>query len=794
MKVHELNQSYEYLREFLDLVQHSPRNQMLGIERWWAEFGGPQRELQLKVYLRELLPVLRDACLRLDAVGTAPGTIDGTLSMLEGIRLAFPDLSSRAGIQEMIDAVAFQRDTIWSYLGEPSGIQAGGNLREGEDALALEQTEIERLTTWIDSLGSSGDPRSGQYQRIRETWLRRITTSTGTVHIPLVEEDRTDGAIGTFHAFGSIGRMILHVHPVAKRSEQDSFTFSFQSPDHAKERIDADLREVMRAVRGYAASVINGYADSRYLITVSYDDHDMAHQGVSHGLAFAMNMLSIFSFDSFDAKYHSVAGSAVLTGAVDSIGRITSLDPASIRRKVETVFYSPFSMLVLPEANLPEARQQLSSLQNVHPHRRLELLPAASLEEVFDRRKVMIRTDLTIRQRTGKKLRQYRKPIAATFVSLPLIAFLMFFIFGIDRDVNPVEVKVENNYYKFRNRNGKFLWSVPIGTKEQPSTITEYSGSAIANNVPHDFKYVDLFDMNADGLNEVLLFRPSPQKTGWSDILFCYGHDGTPIWQKKVGTPIITQEDDYSGSAFSANYVDGIHDTRTGNNFILCHSSDIYYANYLEILNPVDSIRRRFLNLGGLVSFRAMKNIDSGVNMSGVSIVSSGTHNGFHRPVVMMLDPEYVDGVCPQESPYKLVHPQSQEGTEKYYIRFPLSDVATLKPYIKNPYAGIRDIDTVINIVVYETKLPRVVDPDMTVTMLIYTFDLDMRLKGIQTSTQFDMLYDALSASGEIRRSKQQIKNDLMRNIEYWDGDKFVKHHAINRHYTEAVKRARSSP
>ena len=443
---------------------------------------------------------------------------------------------------------------------------------------------------------------------------------------------------------------------------------------------------------------------------------------------------------------------------------------------------SPYSIMVIPEANASAAEECLERLKKDYPERQLDVKAASTLEEVFDSRRIAVRTDLTLGQRAGKTFRRYRRPIATTAVLLPLFAFLVWFIFGIDRDVNPWDVKPDHNFFKVRNRNGKELWSVMIGTKEQPNMMKDVYGLVTGPAGNSEFRFCDVVDLDGDSMSEVLVVRDSPPIRGFSDHLSCYRHDGSLAWKASFGDPIVTREGDYSTSIIRSNAVRSGRLDNTGEYRIVTKSSNGFYTDYISVFDAAGSVVGRFLNLGSITTLNFQRDSDGRQ-----CILASATHNGFHLPVVMMFDLRHVDGVCPMEFTHEVLSPRFPPGTEKYYVMLPLSELEPHNSNLTNRFCSVMTLGEIITVEVYECVMPRNLDPNGRLSYLSYTFDPEMRLLDIKTSSEFDLLYEFLHVEGKIRRSKQEILDDLKRNIQYWDGDRFVKRHTVNRRYAEAV-------
>lgn len=74
---------------------------------------------------------------------------------------------------------------------------------------------------------------------------------------------------------------------------------------------------------------------------------------------------------------------------------------------------------------------------------------------------------------------------------------------------------------------------------------------------------------------------------------------------------------------------------------------------------------------------------------------------------------------------------------------------------------------------------------------LIYHFDKNFNIIDITTSSQYDKMYDYLRRNKLIKQEIKwdSVKVELMKQIKWWDGDKFVDHPVINKYYLEAVNK-----
>ncbi|MCB0749657.1 MAG: hypothetical protein KDC90_19530, partial [Ignavibacteriae bacterium] len=313
---------------------------------------------------------------------------------------------------------------------------------------------------------------------------------------------------------------------------------------------------------------------------------------------------------------------------------------------------------------------------------------------------------------------------------------------------------INENGFHIKNKYDKILWN-----NKREIDFQEIHPSLMEKG----FKIVDV---DKDGINEVLFIESSIRKV----ILF--NKSGKPIWEYIFKFPGLSK----NGVFFSDNFVPhSIVDICTKESKII---AVIYYQHTPYYPNPVikldlttgTRIEDIFWHSGALRG-GIIYDID---NDGKDEVILSGIHNGLKSAVLCSIELDKLKGQSPSRENYYL------DGIEiadvEHYIKLPKPDILvnTSSPFPTTFGGPMIDLkDSLLSVLlVNENNLE-----NYRVAVRI-DFDFDLKFKEIIINDGFRYERDKLVKEGKLDyplTSSEEYHQILLNQIEYWDGEKFVK-------------------
>ena len=796
----EIFQTNQLIKEEILYLAHSRRNQLRILNHWLSRLLTVDNPILTEAYLLEMGAQLLMHLDGIPIIGTAPSffqELGQTITELE-IRTAIAFTS-----QEFSRAKIYLHqciDTMNSFLGMPDGLDTSDAqiARKELSVLRLSPTnpidahvsirshhrahfsdERGMLDHFIHHLRSTGDARLDSYLQIAEAWDKQIRVQPGSVNIPLIEEDLTGGMIQDFCAFGSISELFNAISPLDARAERDVINISNGTNAAAHANTQEGLRNILEAVRTVLPLLSRNGNGKFYHVTAGYTDHTFQYTGQSLGVGTTVNLLTLLTQQNDDHAFYIVNPSAVFTGCIDREGFVLALDEKMLDVKVQTVFFSPYSALVLPKENELFAEQRLDELTRDFPARKLELIPVRHVKDVFNNRLAVTHSTRTLPNRIGRRITRNTGRIALGAAALCVLLVATYLLMIADFDKNPARFAIDKKYFIIQNVNQKMLWR---------KLINPYDGAENGYIPdPNESKqWISIADIDGDGLNEVFLTHSVARKY-FSDTVRCYGADGNILWRKPVGKPTVTNENDYSSQPFAVYAVSAERREQSQYPLIFSIARNENFAYFVNTFSQQGKITGEYYHAGRISTFERLQ---SRVN-DGNEVMFTGRHNGFKKPCAFILDMNYLSGKCPQEKTHELISPEMPSACEKYYILFPDLDIQdTLRDYFHH-VAYVEGTDSTIVIRVEVAYMPEKLRKRVNQTASItYIFDRNMNPIAVSSGSDFDNLFHEMVSSGQITSAwNETYRKNLMRRILYWDGDKFVTTPTMNKRYLEAVQK-----
>ena len=267
------------------------------------------------------------------------------------------------------------------------------------------------------------------------------------------------------------------------------------------------------------------------------------------------------------------------------------------------------------------------------------------------------------------------------------------------------------------------------------------------------------------------------------DTLHCIEGDGTLRWSAWAGEPVRFGKHEFTTHAQMGIYgfqvtrgVDG----RLPSLYVVARSTQ-YFPSKLMRLDPQTGRElERYWHAGAIQKLSLM-------DVAGdqrEEILIGGFNELYGMAFVAMLDQSGLHGCGP--GPEDARPDGVTSAGERYYMLFPQTDLGKiLSPVPFNVVSGIvPGARPYFQVYVDES----VRDTAKATATLVYTLDSTMRVVTVVTGNTFEKLYDGFFHQGKLAHPRDRFyKDELATSVLYWDGERFVRHHAMNRRYAGAA-------
>jgi len=346
-----------------------------------------------------------------------------------------------------------------------------------------------------------------------------------------------------------------------------------------------------------------------------------------------------------------------MTGGIDESGKIISTSKEIIRVKTEVVFYSLTRLFCVPKANELAAEEKLKELKKDYPNRNLEIVGLVSIDDLLNRRNIVEIRKIKLAVRTGKFIRKNWISAVATV----LLAIIFAYMYVIDFDVNPSFISARGENLLIKNKNGKVLW-----TKNVKYAVIAENNSNYLNS------YCRIYDINKDGVNEVLIageIIESVNKIIDNTFISCFDHKGILIWQYKFEDEVLSKRENL-GNFYSFTIIDTI----TMNNKSLLYLIASNQSTFSSAIFPIDISKGEkcagIFWCSGHTNAAVIKDYNSNGKPD---IIAAGVDNGYEQQVLFAFEIDTLNVSRKSIDDYFIFN--YPEAKTLAYVRFPKTDV-----------------------------------------------------------------------------------------------------------------------
>ncbi len=272
--------------------------------------------------------------------------------------------------------------------------------------------------------------------------ITRINSfSTDEVNILLVESDNSFCRIKDF---GIVQGLTCSITNSLRQDRKNPFIENIIDIDN----IDiADTRKEMISVADKILLLFKSKLNlNRKQINLKFRDLSGIYKGTSFCAGAVLVISASYLSSTLSRVRFSISNSVAFTGNVDIFGNLIKLPEDSIKIKIEAAFFSWIKIVVLPEENLPEAKETIRKLQKKYPGKEIELIGCKNIKDVFTNTDI-IRAEKDNILKHSKRIINNHRVISYTTLSLILILLTVLLSYLIiPGSIKPLPQNLYPNY------------------------------------------------------------------------------------------------------------------------------------------------------------------------------------------------------------------------------------------------------------------------------------------------------------------------------------------------------------
>ncbi len=619
---------------------------------------------------------------------------------------------------------------------------------------------LEQIMQW---LGASTLEEEVQTKLV-ESKAAKISIIPGEVIVPVVEEFNGITA-------GRLRRLKVEIIGHAKEGHELKPNFGI---------VGAEIGNFAKTVESAVLALANESEGTRHQCwkaSVQFELPHAWHTGSSANLA----MAGAFFGEQMKAEEQQelfwLNPAACITGDLDKQGNVLPVNPQTIPQKIDAAFFSWCQLLIVPSEQLAEVHEQLAELNTEFPNRRLPVVGVSHLRELFYDRRVTLYKKETTLAHNAKKAWRRRKSVGAISLIATLILVISSLVYGpVDR--NPSYATFEGEEMHIRNKNGLILQSNLVGAKVVKNQLNPLY------RPPDDL--IKFFDVNDDGVNEVLESKFKEDQYSIGSDLILYNLEGDTLWQRDFYLDIeFDNHPNIKADYFNLLKFDIVDIDKDGDYEIAATLRHLSYFTTLFLVMDIKTGVTESTYIGsGIFRDFMITDLDSdSIN----EVMLSGYIKSHDKNSIIVLDARFLGGNGILGERYK--RSKGESAIEKAVILLPNSTIAkyysSFQNWSKHPGHVRINIDKTIIADNYEYAGPNVETPLFT----IYEFYDDLTIRAISASDAYD------SAAEELFESKlhsinadARYLNSLSDSIKYWNGLNFQNEPTLNNDYINALE------
>ncbi len=326
-------------------------------------------------------------------------------------------------------------------------------------------------------------------------------------------------------------------------------------------------------------------------------------------------------------------------------------------------------------------------------------------------------------------------------------------------DRTPYDFNIENLELIILNKDGRELWrhDFYLNTNLDKNYYKERFQERTVVGQRVNLPAIQFKDINQDGRIEVLF----PIVNEPDGRFFCFSDKGDILWRIQSGREMTFGSKIYGGRYRTNRFRTVDLDGDGFLEIVMCSDHSFEFPTQMLVVNHQGEILNEYWHSGRIHDIYFYD-----VNKDNrLDIIIGGVNNQFDAPFIAVFDQDNISGASPNTGEYAC--PALEPGSEKYYIRLPLTETAL--------------IDEVHEVLGYLRLISEQVFAFRTYpTSLLYRFNSRFRLLEIRDSHTFEKLFRKAKEQGRIGDiMRQDYVSSLKGRVLWHDGEKWAAEPAM---------------
>jgi hypothetical protein len=588
--------------------------------------------------------------------------------------------------------------------------------------------EVERINLQVDELKS---------------YLSGIQNIIGSSNLtfPLIEENGT----GTRETYGFLEKVRI---TVSKQKQNDKL-WVYPKLGELDNKIEKQILNSFQLAKNYLSGHKKKFG-AHHEITVHFDNYAANYIGNSLGIALTVGFIEQLSKLYNLPFLVKVRSNIASTGGVNENGKILPVNKSYIEKKVEAVFYSSTEIFIVPKQDEENAVTKLNQLKKIYPLRNLKIVGVSDLDDILDRRNLIIISKQNPLIRTAKaSIKNWQLTTLLIFIYI-ITVVLLFRNF----DDNPMLISNQGKILYVKNKSGIVLWTKKINIDDKHS----------ASNFNLGY-YCRLADINDDGHNEIIITHEAPEElenVAGSGRIVCLDMKGDLIWKYNFPDSSSIAEGIFH-PLFSTNLID-IAET-SEKKFLYAFASSRGKHESVIFKLDLQSGKR----VGGiLINAGYIKDAITGdFDKDGLKEIAFATVNNSSNNIEFgVVDLNNINGKCPALD--DTVFTKIPYATLKSFLVFPNNKLCNMN----FAYLGIGSL---INNLDEQKIYLRFFEAGKANSFLTYKIDYDFKNVSVSFDSEINNRPDSIAANINLNSGRTIDRDSLNKNILFWNGNNFAK-------------------
>jgi hypothetical protein len=339
----------------------------------------------------------------------------------------------------------------------------------------------------------------------------------------------------------------------------------------------------------------------------------------------------------------------------------------------------------------------------------------------------------------------------------------------------PSDFRVEESRLIILDEHGRELWRFETGLKDLAHEAYYRNHFQRRRQVPHSsaraFPQLVIEDIDRDGNREVL-FAPTGESS-LGERLLCFGRKGRQLWTFDARREM-TFGQKRLVPLFDISSVEFVPGNAPGQGRVVVVSNHYpLFPSYVAVLSVGGAPLGEFWNSGRLSDHIFLDLEGDGKT----EMLLVGTNNEYRQGCLAVLDLDDVRGASPQTGEYRAAG--LPPGAEMYYLLFPRTIVDKLE--------AEREIFTNI-----DAPAAGLILAVSEYTVLSYRLNSRLIVEDVTISDTYREKFTRYQSMGKIppgRLDESAVRDELMKGVNYFDGEGWTAAPTLNRTWIDAEKR-----